>query len=78
MILLIDPDSALLERSNILLDDPELDIATSQAPRVGHYHDVSLAFLGCKYQPIRIYKELTDQKRKFDWDWVDMICIWFV
>ena len=46
MIFLIDPDSALLERSNILPEDPELNIAAAQTSGVGHDHYVSSTLLG--------------------------------
>ena len=46
MIFLIDPDSALLERSNILSEDSELNIAAAQSSRVSHDHYVSSTLLG--------------------------------
>ena len=46
MIFLIDPDSAFLERSNILLKSPELDTAGSETSRVGDDDDVPLPVLG--------------------------------
>ena len=46
MIFLIDPDSAFLERSNILLKSSELDTAGSETSRVGDDDDVPLPVLG--------------------------------
>ena len=46
MILLIDPHSALLQRSNILSEYPELDDAGPDTPGVGGDDDVSFALLG--------------------------------
>ena len=46
MILLVDPDCALLQRPDILSEDPDLDAAGAHAPGGGHDDDVTLASLG--------------------------------
>ena len=46
MIFLIDPNSTFLERSNILLESPELDAAGPETPGVGDDDDVPLPVLG--------------------------------
>ena len=46
MILLVDPDCALLQRPDILGEDPDLDAAGAHAPGGGHDDDVTLASLG--------------------------------
>ena len=46
MIFLIDPDSALFQRPDILCEYPELDAAGAEAPGARHDDDVPLAGLG--------------------------------
>ena len=46
MIFLVDPDRALLERPDILGEDPDLDAAGAHPPGGGHDDDVTLASLG--------------------------------
>ena len=46
MIFLIDPNCTFLQRSNILLEGPELDTAGSETSRVGDNDDITLPVLG--------------------------------
>ena len=46
MMFLVDPDCALLERPDILSEDPDLDTAGPHASGGGHDDDVPLASLG--------------------------------
>ena len=46
MIFFIDPDCALLQRPNILGEDPDLDTAGAHSPGGCHDDDVTLARLG--------------------------------
>ena len=46
MILLVDPDGALLERAHILLEDLELDGAGADPTRLGGQDDVPAALSG--------------------------------
>ena len=46
MIFFIDPDCALLQRPDILSEDPDLDTAGAHSPGGSHDDNVTLARLG--------------------------------
>ena len=57
MIFLVDPDGALLQRPDILSEDPDLDAAGAHPPGGGPDDDVTLASLGRRQRhnlPVRL------------------------